>query len=75
MVAVAALSVGGCHFGGGEHVSGSGYGVGLARKAITFGMPMSARGSTQGVQAPTERDVGRIRTPPSVSYPSGGRIL
>jgi hypothetical protein len=74
-IAVATLGVGGCRFGGGDHVSGSGYGVGLARRAVTFGMPMSAHGSSQGVEAPTEREVGRIKAPPRVAYPPAGKIL
>lgn len=74
LVGLAALSAG-CEEKQHEHVSGSGYGVGNAREAWTFGRPMSEKGSTQGVAAETERGVGMIKQAPAHSYPQAGHVL
>jgi hypothetical protein len=75
LVTAGTLAGTGCHHGGGPHVSGSGYGVGLTRRNWMFGKDWAARGSTQGVSAPTERGVGQIIAPPRVAYPQAGRIV
>jgi hypothetical protein len=56
-----ALSLVGCRKAT-SHAEGTGYGAGLARRALVIGGGF--RGSTtEGVLAPSERDIGRIKPP------------
>jgi hypothetical protein len=72
LVVAALLALGGCRKPG-AHAAGSGYGVGIARMSWIIGHGMRGE-STQGVRAPTEAGVGRVRTPVAAAYPQAGRI-
>jgi hypothetical protein len=69
--AMAVSALGGCRKAG-SHAEGSGYGAGIARVSWTFGN--GTRGaSTQGVSAPTEAEVGRIKSPAAAAGTQAGR--
>jgi hypothetical protein len=74
LVGLAVLVLAGCQQVASPHVSGAGYGVGISRETLVFGRTASERGSTQGVDAPTERGVGKILRAPSESYPMAGKL-
>jgi hypothetical protein len=72
LAAAAALSLGGCRRPG-SHAQGAGYGAGIAREAWSIGSG-NHEGNTQGVFAPSEAGIGRIKGPPVESYPQAGRV-
>jgi hypothetical protein len=72
-IAVFALCVGviGCTRAS-TFAKGTGYGVGIPRTNFTFGKEPASRGfTTQGVSAPSERDIGRIK---QVTEPLAGQV-
>ena len=67
------LALGGCRKPG-THAAGAGYGVGIARVSWTIGNGTHGA-STQGVSAPTEAGVGRIKAPAAAAAGTqAGRI-
>jgi hypothetical protein len=69
LILAAVMSTAGCRKAG-PHAGGTGYGVGIPRVAYTIGNEPQAHGaSTQGVSAPTEAQVGRIRPIPAERSP------
>lgn len=72
LIVAAVLALGGCRKPG-PHAAGSGYGAGIARMAWTIGNGTHGA-STQGVSAPTEAGVGRVKSPVAAAYPQAGRL-
>jgi hypothetical protein len=72
LLVTAALALGGCRKPG-PHAVGSGYGVGIARMSWTIGNGMRGA-STQGVSAPTEANVGRVRSPLAAAETQAGHL-
>jgi hypothetical protein len=59
----------------GPHAGGSGYGVGIARVNVSIGdRPQTYGGSMEGVAAPSEAYIGRIKAPPAKGWPQSGRF-